>query len=283
MENFYKFINTYNLNNNQNHRYLIIGNSGSGKTSLAISLILSEMPRHKKIYFVIGAHNILLNRLKKDFEDNNVEIEIHEINSIQDLDDLNINPSKNDLVVLDDLTHLMKNSRKLMTMINKIYTASRQSKYNVILILHKLKMFNGLVRQNSTKIFITSMSKEIIDEFEDFKNIPMSELKKQLPIVINDDGEIQNHIVKELNFDKIKFSKELPIIEKNMSKRAQYYTSQGQDYQILKKDADLKQSKSLVKVKKDVESGVKNSITSSPIKQRIAVAPQRKKFNPNLL
>ena len=283
MDNFYKFINTYNLNNNQNHRYLIIGNSGSGKTSLAISLILSEMPRHKKIYFIIGAHNILLNRLKKDFEENNVEIEIHEINSIEDLDDLNISPSKNDLVVLDDLTHLMKNSKKLMTMINKIYTASRQSKYNVILILHKLKMFNGLVRQNSTKIFITSLSKEIMDEFEDFKNVSMNELKKHLPIVINENGEAGGHIVKELSFDKIKFSKELPIIEKNMNKRNQYYINNNQDYQILKKDADLKQSKSLVKVKKDVESGVKNSITSSPIKQRITVAPQRKKFNPNLL
>ena len=274
MDNFYKFINTYNLNNNQNHRYLIIGNSGSGKTSLAISLILSEMPRHKKIYFIIGAHNILLNRLKKDFEENNVEIEIHEINSIEDLDNLNISPSKNDLVVLDDLTHLMKNSKKLMTMINKIYTASRQSKYNVILILHKLKMFNGLVRQNSTKIFITSLSKEIMDEFEDFKNVSMNELKKHLPIVINENGEAGGHVVKELNFDRIKFSKELPIIEKNINKRNQYYVNNNQDYQILKKDADLKQSKSLVKVKKDVEGGVKNAITSSPIK---------KKFNPNLL
>jgi hypothetical protein len=58
----------------------------------------------------------------------------------------------------------MKNSKKLMTLINKIYTASRQSKYDVILILHKLKMFNNIVRQNSSKIFITSLSKEIVDE-----------------------------------------------------------------------------------------------------------------------
>jgi GTPase SAR1 family protein len=45
----------------------VIGASGTGKTSLALSLILSELPRHKKIYFIIGGYNLILESLKKDF------------------------------------------------------------------------------------------------------------------------------------------------------------------------------------------------------------------------
>jgi GTPase SAR1 family protein len=268
MNNFYNFIDKYNLNNGQNHRYLIIGSSGSGKTSLAISLILSELPRHKKIIFIIGGENLLLHKLKKDFEENNIEIEIHIINTLKDIENLNINPSPNELVVLDDLSHLIKNSQKLMTLINKIYTASRQSKYNVILILHKLKMFNNMVRQNSTKIFITSITKEILDEFDELKNVPINTLKKNLPLMIDlSNDKIGGYIVKELSFDKIKFDKNLPVITKDMRLKNEY-SSRG-DFQYKKKDPDVKKNNP-TKTKEEISSGIKNAITtSSNVKKKL--------------
>ena len=249
MENFYEFIDKYNINNNQNHRYLIIGNSGSGKTSLAISLILSELPRHKKIYFIVGGDNILLHKLKKDFEDNNVKIEIHIINDLNDIEKLNISPKMNELVVLDDLSHLIKNSKKLMIFVNKIFTASRQSKYNVILILHKLKMFNGMVRQNATKIFITSLSKEIIDEF-DLEETP------QVPFVIdNNKGTIGGHIINKLNFDNVKFDKNLPIITKEKNNNIET------QFKLKSPSSQMKEPA----LKSKISSGIKNAITEKPL------------------
>ncbi len=256
MDNFYNFINQYNINNNQNHRYLIVGSSGSGKTSLALSLILSELPRHKKIYFIIGGDNLILESLKKDFEKNNIKIEIHYINNLQDIENLNIEPKKNDLVFIDDLSHMMKNSKKLLTFINKIFTASRQSKYDVILILHKLKMFNNMARQNATKIFITSLSKDIEDEFPE-----LMDLQNSLPLVIDClKNNYGGHVIPELNFDKIKFSKDLPVITKDKSLRDRYMINNNKDYQLLKKSSN----KSIETQKKEIDKGIKNAITTKP-------------------
>ena len=61
MDKYFSFIDSYNFNNKNNNRFLIVGASGSMKTSLAISLILSnEMGRKKKIVFIKGGENKIL-------------------------------------------------------------------------------------------------------------------------------------------------------------------------------------------------------------------------------
>jgi hypothetical protein len=252
-QNFFNFIDNYNINNNQNYRYLIIGGSGSRKTSLAISLILCDLPRHNKIHFLLGSTNLLINNLKKDFIENGIEVEIHYIDTVNDLNNLmekNLIINKNELVLIDDLSHLFNASKKFTQFLNKIFTASRQNGYDVILILHKLKFMNPLLRQNSTRILFTSKNKEVSNFLsENFDKNEVNKLNPPFSYNISG-GSIDSVNIPELNFDKIKFDKDLPKIIK-LNKAPKYIEKEGLQFRENDKDN-----------KKEVVTGLQNAITS---------------------
>jgi len=188
MDNVYQMFNSIAPNNLKNSRYCIIGPSNSGKTTLAHCLIGYDLRKHRKITFLEGGKNILLDQLLPIYKKGNIEIERinltennikEKINEIEKYIDEQINSKEllYQLFVIDDITHLMKESSKLQSFLNKMYTTSRQSGYDIISILHSIKLGNTIMRKNCTKIFITSNQPEFIDEFKntikDTNSIPI--------------------------------------------------------------------------------------------------------------
>ena len=201
--NLYQPLNICNLNNK---RYIIIGNSGSHKTQLAFYLLANDFNKYLRIKFILGGKSKIYDNLKKILEDNNIIIEEYILNNVQDLvnllNDQNSNLFKlnrGDIVFIDDVTHLMKSSQKFEVFLNKIFTTSRQKEYDIILILHKFKMFNKVIRNNATKLFFTSTDQELIDEFDDIIcnynlwPIVINNLeRKQLILNIDDNDSFQD-------------------------------------------------------------------------------------------
>ena len=255
-DKYINFIDGYNFQNKQNKRYLIIGNSGSGKTSLAISLILArEFGYLKKIVFIIGGFNSILNNLKKDFQKSGIEIEIHVPNTRKEMEQITnslTNLSSGDLLFIDDYTHLLKTGANFLT---KIFTTSRQMGFDIILILHKFKLMNSLIRMNSSKIFITKIERDMYDDFPQLEN-----LHGQEPVVI-DDNEfygmgIENIDFKNINLDK----KNLPKLIKNESANTKIdemikIGNKNNEMTVKKTDVDLKK-KTPLNLKNEVRNGI---------------------------
>jgi hypothetical protein len=101
--------------------------------------------------------------------------------------------------------------------------------------------------------------------------------ENELPLVIDClKNNFGGHIIPELNFDKIKFDKNLPVITKDKSTRDKYMSNNNKDYQLLSKNGNTKTKNintntNIKEVKKEVNAGIKNAITT------------KKKISSNLL
>jgi hypothetical protein len=258
-DKYFDFIDNYNFQNKQNKRYLIVGASGSMKTSLAVSLILAgEFGYLQKIIFIIGGFNTILNNLKKDFEKNDINVEIHIPNNRKELIDItnNLKLNKGDLLILDDMSHFLKSGSDFLV---KIFTTSRQMGYDIILILHKFKMMNPILRMNASKIFITKIEKDMISEYPALEN-----LAGQEPIVI-EDGELYGVGIEDINFKNIKLDKKkLPQLIKNESTKSRMdemirVGNKNNEMNIKKSDPDLKK-KTPINLKNEVRAGIKMAL-----------------------
>lgn len=232
MINKNKLINMFedfNINNKQNKRYIIIGNSGTQKTQLGFYLLLKEFNNILRIKFILGGKSVIFEKFKSLLIDNNIVVEEYIINNINDLNDLlkdNNNKlydlRKNDLIFIDDITHLMKNNIKFEIFLNKIFTTSRQKNYDIILILHKFKLFNKVIRNNATKMFFNSIDKELKEEFDDiilnynlFPIVIDNINKKQVELIIDDDFNFEKELSnKKLSFNQLNGEGLLKFIRK---------------------------------------------------------------------
>lgn len=168
-------INTNNINlfdifeitSNQNNRYLIIGSPGTGKTHMQFQLIFFQLPRYKRHIYIYGGPDALKKEMIPKIKNVGVEVIDVYVNNGTELSKINFNAiGKNDLVIIDDMSHILsERNNDLIKFLNKAYTTSRQKKFDIITILHKLKLNNKMIRENCTKIFITGLNKEIIEEF----------------------------------------------------------------------------------------------------------------------
>lgn len=172
----------FDITSRQNNRYLIVGPSGSGKTHLQFQLMFFELPKYKRHIYVYGGIDKLKQTLIPYFKENNIEVFELPINSGLELEKLDFDAlGKNDLLVIDDLSHILASrDNELIKFLNKAYTCSRQRGFDIITILHKLKLNNKMLRDNATKIIITGLNKEIEDEFKE--NIVNSNM---LPIILD--------------------------------------------------------------------------------------------------
>jgi hypothetical protein len=255
-QEYFNFIDNYNFSNKQNKRYLIIGSSGSMKTSLGISLILSgDFGYKKRIIFVIGGYNTILNNLKKDFKSADIEIEIHIPENKKDLINItsNLKLGPGDLLFLDDMSHFLKSGSDFLI---KIFTTSRQLNYDVILILHKFKLMNPILRMNASKIFITKIEKDMINEYPDLKNYIGQE-----PIVI-EDGEFYGVGIENIDFKNISLDKKkLPQLIKQDTALTKIDSmikigNKNNEMTVKKDDPDLKNKKKPIDLKREVRAGI---------------------------
>lgn len=181
-KNLTNLFEIFDIQSRQNNRYLIVGPSGSGKTHLQFQLMFFELPKYKRHIYVYGGLDKLKQTLIPYFKSNNIEVFELCINTGNELNKINFDAlGKNDLVVIDDLSHVLSSrDNDLIKFLNKAYTCSRQRGFDIITILHKLKLNNKMLRDNATKIIITGLNKEIEDEFkEHIVN------KNTLPIIID--------------------------------------------------------------------------------------------------
>jgi len=160
--------NLLNVNSPQNNRILIIGPSGSGKTQLLYDLILNYLPKHRRHIYLYGQEDILKKALIPEFKKNNVAIYEKLIRTNKDTLPNLSNLQRGDLLIIDDLTDLMSSSTtNLNKFLIKVFTTSRHQGYNVILIVHKFKLSNPLVRNNATKIILAGLDDELQEIFRD--------------------------------------------------------------------------------------------------------------------
>jgi len=170
----------FNVNSPQNHRIIILGNSGSGKTTTFYDLVFNHLPKHLRHIYISGAEDNLKNSIIPLLQENGIEIYNKIINNANDL---NINFNKlhrGDLLLIDDLSQHIKGNNKITEFLNKAFTTSRHNGFNIIVILHKLKLNNVMMRNNATKIILTSLDNEYLKEFGD--NIINDKIR---PIVLN--------------------------------------------------------------------------------------------------
>ena len=172
----------FDIDSPQNHRILIIGGSGSRKTtSLYRDLIFNYLPKHYRHIYISGVDDIMKKSIIPHLQKNGVEVFEKILEEAPKEDIINLQSlGKGDLVIIDDLSDIMgKNKNGINNFLNKAFTTSRHQGYNIILIVHKLKLNNPMIRNNATKIILTSadecdglndmhFTKEIEEEFGDF-------------------------------------------------------------------------------------------------------------------
>ncbi len=160
---------SFGIFSKQNNRYLIIGPSGSGKTHLSYQLIFFVLPKYRRHIYIYGSNDALKTAFIPRFKDLNIQIFELPIIHGSDLSKLDFDALKvGDLVIVDDLSHILaERDNELIKFLNKAYTASRHKGFDIITILHKYKLNNRMIRDNCTKIFITGINNEIINEFGD--------------------------------------------------------------------------------------------------------------------
>ena len=157
----------FNVDSPQNNRIIIVGPSGTGKTSLLYDLIFNHLPVHRRHIYLHGTQDSLKNSIIPELKRVNIKVFEKIISNSNDslvnLDKL----QQGDLLIIDDLSDQMKSSSKLNEFLNKVFTTSRHSQYNVILIVHKFKLSNPMIRNNATKIILSGLDKELLDLFGD--------------------------------------------------------------------------------------------------------------------
>jgi hypothetical protein len=145
-------------------------------------MIFFHLPRYRRHIYVYGQPDILKEQIIPTLRDVG-NIEIHEKllkNPNDEIINLK-NLGKGDLVIIDDLSDVLaKHQSKLNDFLNKAFTTSRHAGYDIIVILHKLKLNNVMVRQNASKIIITGISNDILNEFGEHIINP-----NFLPIILN--------------------------------------------------------------------------------------------------
>ena len=256
---YFDFINDYNIQNKENKRYLIVGKSGTMKTSLGISLILAgDFGFFKKITFIVGSNNIILNTLKKDFEKSDIEVIIHCPETKKELIDIvsKIKMSPGSLIFIDDISHFIKESSNFLI---KLFTVSRQMKTDIILILHKYKYMNPTLRNNANKIFVTKIEKDVIADY------PLLEKYiGQEPIVI-ENNELFKVNISDIGFHNINLDKKnLPIINKKetsdgIGKIFKIGSDEKSEMLIKKDDVDLKKKRP-IDLKNEVRKGIHKAL-----------------------
>ena len=170
----------FNINSPQNNRILIVGPSGSGKTTLLYDMVFNHLPKYRRHIYLHGAHDALKSSIIPELKKNGIKVYEKFIknnnDTFIDLDKM----QKHDLLIIDDLSDQMKSSSKLNEFLNKVFTTSRHIGFDVILIVHKFKLSNPMIRNNATKIILAGLDKELLDLFGD--EIVNKEIK---PIVLN--------------------------------------------------------------------------------------------------
>src|SRR5271168_606570 len=131
----------FNIRSNQNNRYLITGNSGGGKTTQAFDLIFNVLPKYKRHIYIFGGKDKFKEMVLPEIREMGVDVHDLYLDDSKMLDDIIFeNLGKGDLLVVDDLSHLMANHDSyIVNFLNKCYTCSRQQGFDIITIVHKFK------------------------------------------------------------------------------------------------------------------------------------------------
>ena len=191
MSTVFNFFENMNISNDNNNRFIIIGESGSGKTTLAFTLMYSYLPKYVEHTYIIGGKNKLAERNIKLFNSGNIQTTVYDIENkkvtttrfVEEnkelklksiITDFNGFPDltkirKHSLLFIDDVSHCIQDN-SLNKFLNQSFTTSRQQEYDIIAILHKVKLGNTLMRKNATKLFFTSYNDEIAKEFPEINN-----------------------------------------------------------------------------------------------------------------
>jgi hypothetical protein len=199
----------FNIDSPQNHRILIIGGSGSRKTTcLYRDLIFNYLPKHFRHIYISGIDDIMKKSIIPHLENKGIQVFEKILDQAPKDDIINLKSlGKGDLVIIDDLSDIMsKNRNGINNFLNKAFTTSRHQGYNIILIVHKLKLNNPMIRNNATKIILTSsdtsdgvndvyFTKEIEEEFGGFIIN-----RKVNPVVLN---PLQNFQQEKLTNDNL--------------------------------------------------------------------------------
>lgn len=207
---YMKNINYDNLSSS--HRLILCGSSGSGKTSLFYRLVFYFLPKFRKHIYCFQSKNTLVKLFKPILENEaNIEVDIYspdrigEIESKYFKDDDSLFDLNNCLFFFDDISDLLLNRNKhLSNIINKLFVASRQMNCSVVLVQHKLKLFNPMVINNATKIFFTRKEDgQFPEDIEHFKKYIVDQNLN--PIIINNETK-QQEVLDLSSFNINKFT-----------------------------------------------------------------------------
>lgn len=200
-DNNTNLFNVFDIVSKQNNRYLICGPSGSGKTHIQFQLIFFELPKYKRHIYIYGGKDKLKETLLPQFKNYGINVIELPINSGTELEKLNFEAlGRNDLLIIDDLSHILsQRDNELIKFLNKAYTCSRQRGFDIITILHKLKLNNKMLRDNCTKIIITGINKEILDEFGEYIINPTA-----LPIILDCNDNMKQKFLDLSQFNEVK-------------------------------------------------------------------------------
>jgi len=187
---------------NNNFIWIITGSKGTGKSSLMLQMLGSEMRRkYNHIYLIspTSKNDPKFDKLVDELEeDGKYYPECNEANLteiVESIKSSNEDDKKNkNLLILDDCIANLKGSSS-KSILNKIITTTRHLKTTIIISTQKYVKLNNLIRANADliSIFATSNRKEYETIQDDF-NIAPKLFKQVYDYAIGDGGHNFLHL-----------------------------------------------------------------------------------------
>ena len=174
MINFDDYVNENKNIHNKNwpyipdhpYRILIIGGSGSGKTSLLLNLIKNQ-PDIDKIYLYVkdpyeSKYQYLINKRESvgtnHFNDPKAFIDYsNDMHVYENIDDYNPDKQNKILIVLDDMIADMINHKKLKSIVSELFIRGRNLNISLVFITQSYFKVPKDVRLNTTHSFIAKI------------------------------------------------------------------------------------------------------------------------------